>query len=936
MSDAKNNRGSKTKTRRARNNMSKSSELVYTSAPQGLRPGSRGFCTVVMSESMPPGLVGPLESLSAYRHVDGGGPSPVNHMHVQMKVAGRPVNVLTRIAEAPPDYTGRTNKIAHYVVVATGDRAAGGPAAVLRQPGFAIETWDGEVRKISEPKTIPMADSPTRVAQTWAEQTGDAGWAGTVASIFESRTPGPPIYLIYRPEQNAPLLAMVDEAICLLAESKRWNATFSTHTGELPPGVQCRLRCLVAGSPEALALPPSAMTLDLASGNLGSPPPGPLVEAARTGRIVSAENVPPPEMPTAVGQSGIPVPANPPALFETSEPGFDIPPPLSTPSFRAPPSTAQADPSSTRNYVWPLLAVAALLLISIGGAAVYMLQTDPDALLAELGVENRPEEDVTPKVIQEPEIEIELEPVTEPEVAADTKVDAQTAELKKADAKEPKTLEALAEKILKGKAFMGNEGEKSITKLAEQIEDQVGVLKDQKKQLDQLSPRPAEEQLAAWLLAEDGMAQLTGFIDAKKEEIDKLKQHTPKADFQAKLETLENQVKTWNEEAKRWEEEQRKQPDRTLQVTDRHDVEQTIKNVSEMENNQLGEKIPSLLSQYEGLATQNDKSAASIEDNLNKLQTELAKELQERRDSHRLLIYFDGDFNRNEEKLQIKPRCHLTFDADTLAAINRLKVDDNNPAPFEKSDTFVDLPGRYQEWLAASHFGQGVTIKISPRSIPQSIGRDHPVLNQLKVLADQQEKTIVESGKPLRNLLVSKFDSIKESIETEINRLTMEKEGKEKAKRESSKKTAEELNDLNELNKKIVEIDNVIADNKQAIKVVSEFLGDRSVPSPNEKPLDELYLNQGELAIKAFILSQLHTEDKIVLDALAKHVKNLTELREDYKDLKNQLAPIELGGKLTFGKVSGRSNLGQPSFEMLETFDLFFFPELVYSPPPKE
>lgn len=935
MSDAKNNRGSNTKTRRARNNMSKSSELVYTSAPQGLRPGSRGFCTVVMSESMPPGLVGPLESLSAYRHVDGGGPSPVNHMHVQMKVAGRPVNVLTRIAEAPPDYTGRTNKIAHYVVVATGDRAAGGPAAVQRQPGFAIETWDGEVRKISEPKTIPMADSPTRVAQTWAEQTGDAGWAGTVASIFESRTPGPPIYLIYRPEQNAPLLAMVDEAICLLAESKRWNATFSTHTGELPPGVQCRLRCLVAGSPEALALPPSAMTLDLASGNLGSPPPGPLVEAARTGRIVSAENVPPPEMPTAVGQSGIPVPANPPALFETSEPGFDIPPPLSTPSFRAPPSTAQADPSSTRNYVWPLLAVAALLLISIGGAAVYMLQTDPDALLAELGVENEPEEDVPPKVIQEPKIEIELEPVMELEVAADTKADAQTAGLKKADAKEPKTLKALAKRVLEGKAFVGNEGEKSITKLAKEIKEGLRILAEQKKQLDQLSPRPAEEQLAAWLRAEDGMAQLTGFIDAKKEEIDKLEQHTPKADFQAKREILEEQVATWNEEAKRWKEEQGKQPDRTLQVTDRHDVEQTIEKVRAMERNQLGKSMSDLLDRYEKLKAEKEQAYDSIKKKLDSPQNSLVDDFKRDRDSHCLKIYFDGDFNRNEDKLQIKPRCHLTFDADTLAAINRLKVDDNNPAPFEKSNTFIDLSGRYQEWLAASHFGQGVTIKISPRSIPQSIGRDHPVLNQLKVLADQQEKTIVESGKPLRNLLVSKFDSIKKSIETEINRLEMEKK-EEKAKRESSKKTAEELSDLNELNKEIDEIENDIADNKQAIKVVSEFLGDQSVPSPNVKSLDELYLNQGELAIKAFRLSQVHTEDKIVLDALAKHVANLEKLHDDYEELKNKLTPFDMGGKLTFGKVSGRSNLGQPSFQELETFELFFFPELVYGSPPNE
>ena len=46
-----------------------SQELLYTSAPRGLKPGSRGFCTVVCTRDMPPALAAGLESLSAYRHV---------------------------------------------------------------------------------------------------------------------------------------------------------------------------------------------------------------------------------------------------------------------------------------------------------------------------------------------------------------------------------------------------------------------------------------------------------------------------------------------------------------------------------------------------------------------------------------------------------------------------------------------------------------------------------------------------------------------------------------------------------------------------------------------------------------------------------------------------------------------------------------------------
>jgi len=43
-------------------------EILYTSAPAGLKPGSRGFCTVVATEGMAKNLAQTLESLSVYRH----------------------------------------------------------------------------------------------------------------------------------------------------------------------------------------------------------------------------------------------------------------------------------------------------------------------------------------------------------------------------------------------------------------------------------------------------------------------------------------------------------------------------------------------------------------------------------------------------------------------------------------------------------------------------------------------------------------------------------------------------------------------------------------------------------------------------------------------------------------------------------------------------
>ena len=46
-----------------------SHELHYTSVPRGLKPGSRGFCTVGLTPQMPGPLVDRLESLSGYQPV---------------------------------------------------------------------------------------------------------------------------------------------------------------------------------------------------------------------------------------------------------------------------------------------------------------------------------------------------------------------------------------------------------------------------------------------------------------------------------------------------------------------------------------------------------------------------------------------------------------------------------------------------------------------------------------------------------------------------------------------------------------------------------------------------------------------------------------------------------------------------------------------------
>src|SRR5687768_15936271 len=110
-----------------------SQELFYTSAPRGLRPGSKGFCTVAATAGMPGPLAERLESLSGYRPLfPPGHPSahlnPVVWAHWRLNVAGKSGSVLSRVAFAGYDYTQRTNKFAHHIFLEPSEQVAAGPA----------------------------------------------------------------------------------------------------------------------------------------------------------------------------------------------------------------------------------------------------------------------------------------------------------------------------------------------------------------------------------------------------------------------------------------------------------------------------------------------------------------------------------------------------------------------------------------------------------------------------------------------------------------------------------------------------------------------------------------------------------------------------------------------------------------------------------------
>src|SRR3954470_15225282 len=113
-----------------------SHQIYYTSAPEGLKRGSSGFCTVATSENIPKNLWDRLEALSAYRHHFSNanpGENPVSYAHWLLNVSGAAYHVLSRVCDSGVDHTQRTNAFAHHLVLDPSEMPPAGPAWLLQQ-----------------------------------------------------------------------------------------------------------------------------------------------------------------------------------------------------------------------------------------------------------------------------------------------------------------------------------------------------------------------------------------------------------------------------------------------------------------------------------------------------------------------------------------------------------------------------------------------------------------------------------------------------------------------------------------------------------------------------------------------------------------------------------------------------------------------------------
>ncbi|HUG92798.1 MAG TPA: hypothetical protein VML55_18295 [Planctomycetaceae bacterium] len=297
--------------------------------------------------------------------------------HLIVPAGGKRFHVLSRVADAGQDYTGRSNKLAHHVAIEPHERPAGNPAWVLRSPGFSQTSWNGTPRVLPSGRRAPSGTRGPAVCHAWKQAAGDAGWAGVlVASAVEPDAK--PVSVIFPAGMD--VLPLVEEALALVPGDRQWEVTFSTYFTKLPAGIDCQWRFLLEDSPEAQALRrnPHAAAIDLCR-PLVAPPATPYAEAASAGRIVAARE---PERSdsvfrrTAGASSAVPPPAPisgsagagaPPSVdsFRSTGPRAALPPTLD----ELLPSSASASHSRTLM----ITIAAAVLLVAVGvGAAMYL------------------------------------------------------------------------------------------------------------------------------------------------------------------------------------------------------------------------------------------------------------------------------------------------------------------------------------------------------------------------------------------------------------------------------------------------------------------------------------------------------------------------------------------------------------------------------------
>ena len=271
-------------------------QLIFTSSVRGIKPGASGYCTVLRSPGIRPALEQALEKISLFEHCKSNQGRTI-FTYRKLEIRGRVYYTLSRISDAGKDYTGRTNFLAHHLVLTQEELPDASPADLLLQWPHWCSHWEGDPGE--EPVntgSITQINALKPPVEIWRTLRVGIDGAANLASKIESKAT-----LRSRTCSDEELVRLIGEALAVRAKFKKsyadvWSATFTVGLAVPSSVASFKWQALRASDDYGLALHGSLIDID-ATMSVSSSVNEEILAIARDG------NFRPPPKPVPLAQS---------------------------------------------------------------------------------------------------------------------------------------------------------------------------------------------------------------------------------------------------------------------------------------------------------------------------------------------------------------------------------------------------------------------------------------------------------------------------------------------------------------------------------------------------------------------------------------------------------------------------------------------------------
>lgn len=342
-------------------------QLIYTSAPRLLEAGRTGFGTVARHRAVSGMLASSVERFSQFARLSGHDPRRIIYACRILTVGSGSYHVLSCLQDAGSDYTGRTNHIAHHLIVEPREArtlAAAGitPADVLHGMHWR-RSWTDGPRYLDAAEEVDLSVFKAPASRAWSSITGSQASAG----VLWSRDVLKGCYLITPAGVNT--LELFQESL-QQETAQAWQCRFTTCLEPTDDPADFRWIALPDSSPLRSQVENSSRTLlDLTNPSTLPLPPEPEQQP------VSPEStaLPPP-------QASFPLPAAQQKKVRQESPASQT---ASTLGNWAPESNQKRTAAKGKNYIDFSLLVAAVLILIVGGGLILKFHHQKQQHLAE-------------------------------------------------------------------------------------------------------------------------------------------------------------------------------------------------------------------------------------------------------------------------------------------------------------------------------------------------------------------------------------------------------------------------------------------------------------------------------------------------------------------------------------------------------------------------